>query len=1122
MQYIDNCIDSLPNRRLKRSQLNKAPILPVYKLENLGIYRVEFQYPGDLAMTSKPEKCPTDNNNNSDSDSLYYEVEESFPFARHSRPLLVANCSEYAVAHSNVRLKPARHLNEVSFLPHILIAMRRLRFTQLLRLQSYAWPHLGQGEGHGAVIVSAPRSGRTLSYVPPLCQVVCTTLTEQRCRMQRCWQLQGPIALVLVADLDRVQQTGSLCNAMLRKAKNEEWLTLVLTVPSARTPELFLRLLNGVGCLVATPAQFLWLCRNGVKLPSLRFVAYDDVDLMPADQLQEAHQQLLLLTRQQRPQLVINTQSYEPKLLHMLREFNSHPMVLFGDVLEAAVYGGTRMRISLLRRAAKSEELLRVLHERPPHLRRTVINCHTDADICELVQTLKAHGYGCLPYYQTADLAVREQVHRWMQDSRGELLLCTDHCPELDIRHAHTLLHYSMSANWSLFKLRHLALADNLRNRLALTQPGEQSESDTLLSLVLLDESNHKQLPRLVDFLQMHQHVDERIVQLARYIRAQLERAKCNEPALCDLLLSLGNCVGAQCEQRHQLLPQDRQLAVPLPAGGDVKLQLIRVYTPAHYCVRLLEHLPLGGSWRTLPRDATLDLQLQLLQSQKCVRHWPPKAKEICIYRNSNGYERVRILRVAHIAHVNLSRTDVDVEVQALDVDTRQFKTTSGQLYICPGQLREAPPLAMDLRILGLVPHTGERSWHEQDGQQCAAWLNAVPQPNFLQARIVLALSHTLFVQDLALTSYAPSLKMHVRRLTMCQQLLRKQLAKKCEQVVAKQLQFLEQDSNQAMIEPQVAQPREMPKLLTATPLASSCGILAKMAMQLGKQNRIRLEREKKQQEEQQQLTERKKTEQELQQPAESVEALYKCLINCTLMELKDKCSQEKPLAALVLRNKPEAFHSDIMDPQSELPPTASATVQRRNKRKSVAVSDKVHDIQLHIPTRVLRPEVLYYQTRFTLELQIVLPEDNLPYEALLHNGCCITFWTLCTSATPIYQFILNTHCAYQQLSHHRQGRTVYVSLLKSLAVTYPLDFGFYKFMKPHHEKLHLLEKERRARIANFEAYLLHKGYIPGRVAKRSNSSDELSSDEQADEMSFDPRTERVERARDDTEFNCD
>lgn len=1076
------------------------------------------------------------NNNSSDGANSNYEVQDNFPFAQHVRPLLTANCSEYAVAHSKIRLQPARQMNEVAFLPHILYTMRLLKLTQLLRLQSYAWPHLGQGAGHGAVIVSAPRSGRTLSYVPPLCQVVCTALAEQRCRKPR-WNLLGPVALVLAADLNRVQQIGSLCNAMLRKARNEEWLALVLTVPSARTPDFFQRLLNGVGCLVATPAQMVWLLSvDLIRMPHLRFIAYDDVDLMPAEQLYQVHQKLVTLTKEQHPQLVVTSQSYNARHLHMVSELNDNPMVLFGDVLEAALYGGARVRLSLLKREAKRMELLQLLKQRPPHQLRTVISCNTDGDIVDLVQLLTTQGYGCLPYYQTADMEVREHVHRWMQDARGEVLLCTDACPELDIRHAHTLVNYSMSDSWSKFKLRHLALADNLRNQFAKMLPQEQQAkkqgelnsirrislstfclSVELLSMVYLDESNNQQLPRLVDFLQMHQRVDERIVLIARDIRDQLQRAKSNEPALCDLLLSLGQCIDTQCEQRHQLLPHDCQLPQHVPAQGDVKLQLVRVYSPAHYCVRLIEHLPPGGNWQPVPCQASFELQLQLLQSQDAVRHWPPKAKDICVFRNDTGFERVRILRVEPIERINLSRIDLPVVVQALDVDTRQFQTVSGKLYVCPEELRNAPPLALDLRVLGLVPYTGERSWHEEDGRQCSDWLNAVPQPHFLQASIAVSLSHTIFVHDLAVTSYAPSLKMHVRRFNLCEKVKQHQLAKKCQQAIAKLMGFLSDSKDHEehvqdqlnMEDKQKEQDMSLTLESTGSRAADNCfssrgAYFAKMAVEVARENRQRQQQIEEQPDELGDAIQ--------QQSDSSLQALYDCIRNCSLLDLEDT-SQRASTENVSDKQRNVFSESSKEQPHQQ---------QKDISKPSIAVASEADHghCQFQIPLNVVRPEVVYYQTTCTLELQVILAEENMPYEAVLHNSSCIAFWTL---GSIKYQFILNTHCAYRQLSHRLQGRTVYLSILKALAVPYPLDFSFYKFMKPQHEKLLVLEEQRRSIIDRFETYLLHKGYIQGRSARLGHSEeDEGSSEETINDLAYDPRKERVERANDYTQFQFD
>jgi len=168
-------------------------------------------------------------------------------------------------------------------------------------VQSYTWPHLTGGAGHGAMIVGAPRSGRTFAYVPAVCHVVCKALTQSRNQLKDlppgAWQADqyGPMALILVPDLQRVRQVSAMCRAMLRKAEKEEWLTLTLTAPSSKSSEFFLKLLNGVGCMVVTPAQLAWFWQEApglMRFRCLQFLVYDDVDLMSEEQLTSAQQVL--------------------------------------------------------------------------------------------------------------------------------------------------------------------------------------------------------------------------------------------------------------------------------------------------------------------------------------------------------------------------------------------------------------------------------------------------------------------------------------------------------------------------------------------------------------------------------------------------------------------------------------------------------------------------------------------------------------------------------------------------------------------------------------------------------------------------------------------------------------
>ncbi|XP_041448681.1 putative ATP-dependent RNA helicase BoYb [Drosophila obscura] len=442
------------------------------------------------------------------------------------QPLIGANCSDYAVAHATVNVIPFRTFAEVSLLPDIVQRMRKSGLNRLQRLQSYAWPHILNGPGHGVLIVSAPRSGRTMGYVPPICHVASTVLAANRYRREMAIDLldvshgMGPIALILVPDITRMEQVAALCSALMPRDETVEdmWTIMVkkvLTVPSECTPTFMGAWISEIGVLVATPARFVNACKQGeglLKLNQLQVVVFDDVDLMQKEELKLAQQYIPSMAAKHnrpirkanpRPQVVIVCQHFTPSLISEVRRFNQHPCLIFGDLLEAALYGGMRLLVNMVGAESKVATIVNLLLQRPPAVYRTIIFCDDDLQMTLLVGALEDFEYQCLAYYQTMDLEQLDKVSSWTCDSRGLIFVCTDDCPELKIRNAHTIIHYSMSSSWSKFKNRFMFLSNNVPNALERPKVPEPAPTATatatdpriLDSLVLLDEANASSCP---------------------------------------------------------------------------------------------------------------------------------------------------------------------------------------------------------------------------------------------------------------------------------------------------------------------------------------------------------------------------------------------------------------------------------------------------------------------------------------------------------------------------------------------------------------------------------------------------------------------------------------------------
>ncbi|EDW77265.1 uncharacterized protein Dwil_GK18207 [Drosophila willistoni] len=1080
-----------------------------------------------------------DRNNNLQKLINDYEVQESFPVAN-VHPLEAPNCSDYVVAHvsstaeaSKEPPKAIRDFSEVSFLPYILETMQRMGFNNLLRLQSYAWPHLNQGSGHGAIIVSAPRSGRSLCYIPPMCQTIGEVLKAKRharlMTLQNEVNYQGAVALVIVSDLKRAQQIAYICHRFLRKSKNEEWLTLTLTVPSnPKSSDFYHRLLNGAGCLVATISQFNWLCEQDasrMQFPDLRFVVYDDIDLMDMKQLEQGHHYVktLIKSLQIAPQLVIISQTFRKYYLNkLMNDFScERSLVIFGDLLEAAFYGGTSMRLSLVKQESKLEQVVKILQQRPPQTFRTFIYCQDDGEIIELLKALwTIYNYECFAFYQDDGLDKQMEVKKWLLNSQGLIFVSTDNCPELDIRNIETLIHYSMSTSWSKFKMRYLCLSHGIMKR--LSQETLPEDTKTLLSLTLLDDQSDRQLPRLVDFLEMHQEVDQNLKQIVRSIRDEFNLGKANEPALCPLLLTHGECRDTMCNERHLLNEADRlPLDSPLVEGVNLKVQLIKVYSPSHLCVRLLEYLPMQKSWQKFPLNSTLDLRLQLLQANKDkARYWPPRSRDICVYLSpqTNSFERVQILRVPEIKHINIYRSDLKIEVQAIDVDTRRFSTRCGQLYECPDELKTEPSMSVDLRLLGVVPSSGELSWHPDDEavvREVKSWLTnpASGETFFLQANIKFAMTHTIFINDLVVMTYAPTFKKHVRHLRLVSE-LQKMCVEKSETAINKILGFfkdhIRQDRHEAVLDKPIIEeepiteekPVEEEEILVVeeqlTPAKTEChsqpssrfNNFFNLAFEISKKKKLQEDGNQKVAEVPNSTT-----------PVDSIGDLVKCMMNCAAAAATD---DSETMA------DQEKFFEYLLPKESKTTPLKT----RKSKNQSTKLSNKSAKSSMCLPKNVVQPEVMYYQTVRTLELQVTLPEENVSYTVYLSNLSVIIF--LAQTTTTIYQFVINTFCPYQSLTHHMKGRSVYVKVLKTLARSYPLEFSHYTFMKPNHDQFHFTENYRKQYAQHVENYIFKMGYAWNANFTKLYKDDESEEKDSENDLD-DDLTERANNG-----FECD
>lgn len=200
-----------------------------------------------------------------------------------------------------------------------------------------------------------------------------------------------------------------------------------------------------------------------------------------------------------------------------------------------------------------------------------------------------------------------------------------------------------MPGTWSTFSKRFSAMSNHFEDFVANTE--ESVRRTVPYSLILLDESNNEQLPRLVEFMQEHgTPIDPILLRMVAILRGKIEENRLqNHVPFCTKMLLLGRCntINA-CPMRHTLIAADRSRSM-IPRSGHIKFDLQHCHSPAHYSVHIVEHLPLGGK-KWLPSKLSENfLQFSLAfashySDPNNVRvHDPVKVGDVCVVADEDS-----------------------------------------------------------------------------------------------------------------------------------------------------------------------------------------------------------------------------------------------------------------------------------------------------------------------------------------------------------------------------------------------------------------------------------------------------------------------------------------------------
>ncbi|KAI9587374.1 uncharacterized protein LOC119631807 [Glossina fuscipes] len=743
--------------------------------------------------TGSPNEKHEENVTNDDT-IIHIKKKEMISFSKYETR--IGSLEPEILAHSNVPIKSLKTMNEARFLPQIHDELLHAGINKIFRVQVYAWPHLLRN--NSLFVVNPSKSGKTWSYLPALCNDTYYDVNDLDLTY-------GPVAIVLVASAKYGQIIADHCRRLLYGLTNEDSV-VVASFGQRNFIETKIKLLNSCGILIATPASLLRLLNDNqsdlIHPERLKRIVIDDMDLILSralDDFEPALKALLTICKKTEAmtlatQVVVTSRSWNDWFIKLLR-LSNQPLLLMGDFLEAAVYGKAKLSIILRAKLEKNKAIRSFLKNHNDTLHaciRTVIICNENDEVEGVMQYLGKYGYNGICYHNHSTEQERILINEWKYKISNQILVCTDAgLLELQIRNAQYLIHYSMPPSWTRFTKRFSVLRESYDNRLVNNFENildNVHHSKKVRSLILLDEDNNQQLPRLVHFMRMHdQNVHANILAVVKSLLKERAEARVREGVeLCSDILEFRECDEPRCDKRHEITSLDVVTEKEgIPMNGELRIHILQVFSPTHYAARLVEHKsPCSKEWsevRCSRKVAPFAVRLNLYyhDPNNAVQHWPPKVGDICVYRYWNAYRRARILDIPTLPkNANLISDSLQLTLKLIDDGVVIKSARSSETLFCPVEFKDFPYQAIDIRLMNMIPYDNERTWDPIDTEQVRKWImDDIKAKHVTHINVNFALASTIWTNNLVVMEKLETIGTYVQIVNLKLALLANQFA---------------------------------------------------------------------------------------------------------------------------------------------------------------------------------------------------------------------------------------------------------------------------------------------------------------------------------------------------------